>query len=100
MASISQPVRRLLSAHPHLQLPILVCAPMRIYAGPHLAVATHLAGGMGFIGPGAKPSDLGPKLKMARELLQNSSKLPIGVGFQLFDGDLSVAAKAVEQYEP
>ena len=99
MAALSRPLRQLLQAHPHLQLPILVSAPMRVYAGPHLASATTLAGGFGFIGPGVKPTDLEPKLKIARELFPTSN-LPIGVGFQLFDGDLSVAAKAVEKYKP
>lgn len=100
MAGVSQPIRRLVSAHPHLRLPVLVSAPMRVYAGPHLAVATHLAGGMGFIGPGVKATDLEPKLKIAQDLLRTSDKLPIGVGFQLFDGNLSVAASAVEKYKP
>ena len=87
---------------------------MRVFAGPDLAVATSRAGGLGFIGPGAKPTDLDSKLEKARTLLDqvpvsyNSSTLqtsfshtlPIGVGFQLFDGDLNVAASAVRKFKP
>ena len=105
---------------------------MRIYAGPHLALTVSAAGGLGFIGPGAKPSDLGPKLDLVRALLSSSShdeqsstasspssdpiktfahslrtthafpsdRLPVGVGFQLFDTDLAAAVREVARHKP
>jgi nitronate monooxygenase len=98
--------------YPFLKAPIIVSAPMRVFAGPALATATSRAGGLGFIGPGPRPTDLEPKLEKARTLLLQdpipagsedahaSESLPIGVGFQLFDGDLEVAAAAVQKYKP
>lgn len=101
-------LQRLKAQYPHLKAPVIVSAPMRVFAGPDLAVATSRAGGLGFIGPGVRPTDLEPKLEKARNLLKqapvpqppHSSSLPIGVGFQLFDGDLEVAAAAVRKYKP
>ncbi|RMZ71542.1 Aldolase-type TIM barrel [Pyrenophora seminiperda CCB06] len=87
-------------------------------SGPHLALAVSKAGGLGFIGPGAQPEDTGTDLKTVRELLSSSSapggtpfpggpwsqtagkRLPVGVGFQLWNGDLDSAAKAVEEHQP
>lgn len=117
MAS-ARAVQRLKAIYPWIKAPIIVSAPMRVFAGPDLAVATSCAGGLGFIGPGVQPGDLEPKLEKAKELLvQNpihcklspastdrarstSPQLPIGVGFQLFDGDLEVAAAAIQKYNP
>lgn len=107
-------IRELKQWHPHLKTPFIVSAPMRVFAGPKLAVAVTRAGGLGFIGPGAQPKDLEPKLAEVRKLLNetplqtvngpNSASiadhLPIGVGFQLFDGDLEVAAAAIRAYRP
>ena len=114
MAS-SQAIQALTSTYKFLKTPIIVSAPMRVFAGPDLAVATSRAGGLGFIGPGVKPTDLDSKLEKARLLLEQnpvspntsqrsklsfSRTLPIGVGFQLFDGDLEVAASSVRKYKP
>lgn len=127
----SQAISQLKGALPFLKTPIIVSAPMRVFAGPELAVATSRAGGLGLIGPGIRPTDLEPKLERARELLkeapvvpavsalagdklksnviqnphrqqeqQQHETLPIGVGFQLFDGDLDVAASAVRKHKP
>jgi len=108
-------IQRLKAAYPFLQTPIIVSAPMRVFASPELAVATSRAGGLGFIGPGVRPTDLAPKLEKAQELLKQTpvahaseatqqssttTPLPIGVGFQLFDGDLDAAAAAVRKYRP
>jgi len=85
---------------------------MRVMSGPRLALAVSRAGGLGFIGPGAKPDDTATDLKTLRELLkdvpdstfqdayQSGKRLPVGVGFQLWNGDLSSASKAVEEYHP
>ncbi|KIW24231.1 uncharacterized protein PV07_09959 [Cladophialophora immunda] len=111
----SRAVQHLKATYTFLKTPIIISAPMRVFAGPDLAVATSRAGGLGFIGPGVRPTDLDSKLEKARSLLQqtpipahdsisaNASDidcLPIGVGFQLFDGDLEVAAAAVRKHRP
>ncbi|KIX95833.1 uncharacterized protein Z520_08541 [Fonsecaea multimorphosa CBS 102226] len=108
-------VQHLKATYSFLKTPIIISAPMRVFAGPDLAVATSRAGGLGFIGPGLRPTDLDSKLDKARGLLHQTSitahnstasnapdidHLPIGVGFQLFDGDLEVAAATVRKYKP
>ncbi|KIW78314.1 hypothetical protein Z517_08149 [Fonsecaea pedrosoi CBS 271.37] len=111
----SRAVQRLKATYAFLKTPIIVSAPMRVFAGPDLAVATSRAGGLGFIGPGVRPTDLDSKLDKARSLLDQTpitapnptslnapdvDRLPIGVGFQLFDGDLEVAATIVRKHKP
>jgi len=103
---------KLSNVFPWVTSPSIVGAPMRVMSGPHLALAVSKAGGLGFIGPGAKPEDTGTDLKTVRELLssatgtpfpgfpQSGEKLPVGVGFQLWNGDLDSAAKAVEEHQP
>ncbi|OAP59118.1 hypothetical protein AYL99_06416 [Fonsecaea erecta] len=108
-------VQHLKATYTFLKTPIIISAPMRVFAGPDLAVATSRAGGLGFIGPGLRPTDLDSKLQRARSLLDQNSiaahsstslnapdldYLPIGVGFQLFDGDLDVAAATVHKHKP
>ncbi|RYP77357.1 hypothetical protein DL771_001152 [Monosporascus sp. 5C6A] len=85
---------------------------MRVMSGPHLALEVSKAGGLGFIGPGVKPDDTNADLATVRELLGRTSvnnpvihfsfdeTLPIGVGFQLWNGDIEVAVRAVDQYRP
>ncbi|KAF2819296.1 2-nitropropane dioxygenase precursor [Ophiobolus disseminans] len=90
--------------------PFIVGAPMRVMSGPHLALAVSKAGGLGFIGPGEKPESTATDLVTVRELLRESSslpasfqgteKLPVGVGFQLWNGDLKSATKAVQEHHP
>jgi nitronate monooxygenase len=83
---------------------------MRVMSGPHLALEISKAGGLGFIGPGEKPESTATDLSTIRELLRNSKsfpsvlqsteKLPVGVGFQLWNGDLKSATEAVRQHHP
>jgi nitronate monooxygenase len=75
---------------------------MRIFSSPSLAAAVSRAGGIGFIGPGAKQSDLESQLSEAKTLLNHPDKsiLPIGVGIQTFAGDLDVASTAVGKWCP
>ncbi|KAF2026917.1 2-nitropropane dioxygenase precursor [Setomelanomma holmii] len=111
------PIRRAMSSSrdcglftdhfPWIQSPVIVGAPMRVFSGPRLALAISRSGGLGFIGPGAKPADTATDLDIVRELLRESSApfgpgdtLPIGVGFQLWNGDLQSATQAVKQYRP
>jgi len=92
-------------AYPWITTPLVISAPMRIFAGPTLAAAVTKAGGIGFMGPGAKPSDLDAILSEAKALLGTSisspnSLLPIGIGFQTFSADLSLASQAIQKHNP
>jgi nitronate monooxygenase len=103
---------KLSNVFPWVISPLIVGAPMRIMSGPRLALAVSKAGGLGFIGPGAKPEDTAKDLKTVRELLReiqgstfpdsyrSGNVLPVGVGFQLWNGDLQSAAKAVGEHHP
>ncbi|KAK0624525.1 hypothetical protein B0T17DRAFT_493162 [Bombardia bombarda] len=86
-----------------IKLPLIIGAPMRVMSGPELAVAISLAGGIGFIGPGETPDSTAVDLEAARAILEPQSDngvLPIGVGFQLWNGSLSSAVAAVSRHRP
>ncbi|KID96181.1 2-nitropropane dioxygenase precursor, partial [Metarhizium majus ARSEF 297] len=93
---------------PWTKSPLVISAPMRVMTGPGLAVAVSSAGGLGFLGPTLKPEDVFADLDKATELLGSSpiqgaagpSLLPIGVGFQTWNGDLEVAVSAVTKHRP
>jgi nitronate monooxygenase len=99
---------QLSAAYPWAAAPLIVSAPMRVMSGPGLAVAVSRAGGLGFIGPGEKPESTAADLETAKSLLAVSgslqltarSVLPVGVGFQIWNGDLDVSESAVSQYQP
>ncbi|KHN95256.1 2-nitropropane dioxygenase precursor [Metarhizium album ARSEF 1941] len=88
--------------------PLIVSAPMRVMTGPSLAVAVSSAGGLGFLGPTLKPEDVFGDLDQAAELIGSSSirgaagpsLLPVGVGFQTWNGNLEVAVSAVTKHRP
>ncbi|KAJ6079606.1 hypothetical protein N7467_009359 [Penicillium canescens] len=98
----------LLSRYPWVSSPFLVSAPMRVMSGPALAVAVSRAGGLGFIGPGAKTQDTSDDLEEASSLLRQAantisntgSALPIGVGYQLWADDINIAVAGIEKYKP
>lgn len=87
---------------------------MRVMSGPALAVAVSRAGGLGFIGPGIKTTDVGVDLEEASALIEKTrvsspafnsltsqnSILPIGVGFQLWGDKLTDAVAVVGKYKP
>lgn len=87
---------------------------MRVMAGPALAVAVSRAGGLGFLGPGAKTQDTTDDLKKASSLIREARAssttfstipatkplLPIGIGFQLWADDINVALAAIEKHKP
>lgn len=100
---------------PWITAPLIVGAPMRVFAGPELAVSVSAAGGLGFLGPNTKTENMRSDLEKAREIVtaQNQSSnhlrstaaraggtLPIGVGFQLWNDDLKVATQLIQQYQP
>jgi nitronate monooxygenase len=98
-------IHALKAVYPWISTPLIIGAPMRIFAGPDLAVAVTRAGGIGFMGPGAKPTDLDAILSQAKTLLGTSvpsrnSLLPIGIGFQTFSADLLLASQAIQKYRP
>jgi len=91
---------------PWMKSPSIVGAPMRIMSGPELAIAVSRAGGLGFIGPGAKPDDTITDLVTVKQLLNMTpfqpltKSLPIGVGFQLWNGDINSVTRAVQEHHP
>ncbi|KAF4465018.1 2-nitropropane dioxygenase precursor [Fusarium albosuccineum] len=111
-AALKSSRARLAEVFPWVTAPFIVGAPMRVMSGPDLALAVSKAGGLGFIGPGAKPEDTAKDLTAVRELLNKASPktlppkfpsqdvLPVGVGFQLWNGDINSAAQAVKEHRP
>jgi nitronate monooxygenase len=91
---------------PWLKTPFIISAPMRVFSGPSLALAVSRSGGLGFIGPGVKPEDTLTDLETAqKELIAlpfpgETTSLPIGIGVQLWNGSLSVAVRAVQDFKP
>lgn len=80
-------------------------------SGPALAVAVSSAGGLGFIGPGAKTQDCIADLRKAASMVQKSTffstyltsdnqVLPIGVGFQLWSDDVEIVADGLKELNP
>jgi nitronate monooxygenase len=111
-------IKALKNIYPWITAPLIVSAPMRIFSGPALATAVSSSGGIGFLGPGKKPEELESTLAATKKLLLQrisspshaasstlsshdlEDTLPIGVGFQLFDGNLALAATAIAKYRP
>ncbi|EAT78017.1 hypothetical protein SNOG_14477 [Parastagonospora nodorum SN15] len=98
--------KRIMQDFSWMKPPFIVSAPMRIMSGPELAIAVSRVGGLGFIGPGANPDDTITDLVTTKKLLtatpfQSLTKsLPIGVGFQLWNGDIKSATRAVQEHQP
>ncbi|RAL12583.1 nitronate monooxygenase [Aspergillus homomorphus CBS 101889] len=96
-------------SYPWVTAPFLVSAPMRVMAGPALAVSVSQAGGLGFLGPGVKTQDLLADLQDTSDRIKalpqrvsfsERSLLPVGVGFQLWSDDLDIAITAIERFKP
>lgn len=91
-----------------MKAPFIISAPMRVMTGPKLAMAVSSAGGLGFIGPTIKPEDVLVDLEEVQKLAKSSSiysstassLLPIGVGFQTWNGDINLATKVAEKHRP
>ncbi|KAL4983706.1 hypothetical protein BDW68DRAFT_168293 [Aspergillus falconensis] len=102
-------ISKLVAQFPWATAPLIVSAPMRVMAGPKLAVAASTAGGLGFIGPGLKTANMLSDLEEASALIKKSDlasltptvkTLPVGVGFQLWSDDLDTAVRAVGEFKP
>ncbi|KAJ5163443.1 Aldolase-type TIM barrel [Penicillium coprophilum] len=97
-----------LSRYPWVSSPFVVSAPMKVMSGPALAVAVSRAGGLGFIGPGAKTQDTSDDLEKASSLIRQGastvptpgSTLPVGIGYQLWADDINVAVAAIKKHKP
>lgn len=85
-------------AYPWIKSPLICSAPMRLIAGPKLAVEVSLAGGIGFLAAGLDVSVLPSQFQVASDLISASPLsnlhppndcLPIGVGFINWGTDLS-----------
>ncbi len=95
-----------------LKAPYIIGAPMRVLAGPELAVEISAAGGLGFIGPPVKVADAAVDLAKAAQLarssasqslqshLSSSETLPVGIGFQTWTTDLNQALNALQENSP
>ncbi|OAA65856.1 Aldolase-type TIM barrel [Niveomyces insectorum RCEF 264] len=107
--------QHLAKAFPWTSSPLLISAPMRVFSGPALAVAVARAGGLGFIGPGEMPESSLVDLAEAKAQLEKAplppaaaaetgpssgSLLPVGVGFQVWNGNLQMATEAVRHHCP
>ncbi|PWY72986.1 inosine monophosphate dehydrogenase [Aspergillus heteromorphus CBS 117.55] len=114
---MSHPLQRAASlalAYPWTTTPLIISAPMRVMAGPALAVAVSSAGGLGFLGPNTKTDNMASDLEEASALLSTlrstpnialppsttSTTLPIGIGFQLWSDSLLTALKLIKQHKP
>ncbi|CBF74663.1 nitronate monooxygenase [Aspergillus nidulans FGSC A4] len=106
---MSTSLSKLAAQFPWAAVPLIVSAPMRVMAGPKLAVAASTAGGLGFIGPGVKTANMLSDLEEASTLIKNSrlaslgptlKTLPVGVGFQVWSDDLDTATHAVREFKP
>lgn len=106
----------LLARYPWASWPFIVSAPMRVMAGPAMAVAVSRAGGLGFIGPAANTQGMAVDLEEVSGLVNKArtsssssgsnvfppanSLLPVGVGFQLWADDINVAVANIERFKP
>ncbi|TKA66670.1 hypothetical protein B0A55_09025 [Friedmanniomyces simplex] len=94
--------------YPWTRTPFLASAPMLGAATPALDASVSKAGGIGFLAGGTKFDALDKDLLQVASILEQSKSelaneahvLPIGVGFQLWGCDLSVAVAAVKKHSP
>ncbi|KAK1752792.1 hypothetical protein QBC47DRAFT_389275 [Echria macrotheca] len=113
--------KKLAASLPWTKTPLIIGAPMRVFTGPETALAIFRAGGLGFIGPGTTPQSTSVDLEAVRSATSpvpipprttrsstsssgpgpdSNSVLPVGVGFQIWNGDLPTATAAVESFRP
>ena len=84
--------------------PLVVAAPMMKITMAKLAVATSVAGGIGFLAAGFDLTSLGADLNEAADIVKHAGLplhndlLPIGVGFQNWGSSLDLAVKAIRRH--
>jgi nitronate monooxygenase len=94
--------------YPWTASPLIVSAPMARVAKPTLAVAVSKAQGLGFIAAGYTSDNLEELLQEATELFSDSKTtgsdestvLPVGVGFITWSASLQTAIPAIKKYRP
>jgi nitronate monooxygenase len=94
--------------YPWLTSPVVVSAPMLGAATPLLAANVTKAGGLGFIAGGTKLDALEALMRQASELTRipalqaktSQDIIPIGIGFQLWGVQLSIATSAFAKLAP
>lgn len=100
--------KALLAKYPWAKSPLIVGAPMRVMAGPAMAVQVSHAGGIGFLGPQIKRDSIYTDFDEVAKLVQanpvlsphSSTTLPVGVGFQTWNDDLEHSIPAIAKYKP
>jgi nitronate monooxygenase len=92
------------SDYPWISKPLIVSAPLRIIAGPLLAINVSRAGGLGFLGGGSDLSNFRQNLSECISALQASpihnsipGIVPIGVGFLCWGASLSTALSVISE---
>lgn len=92
--------------YPWASQPLIANAAMGGFAGPALALAVSLAGGIGFIGAVKDMVKLDQQLISAKSLLGNDklkvadpSTLPMGVGFLLFAASIDDATAVIGRHK-
>ena len=84
--------------------PLVVAAPMMKITMAKLAVATSVAGGIGFLAAGFDLTSLGADLNEAADIVKHAGLplhndlLPIGVGFQNWGSSLDLAVEAIRKH--
>lgn len=94
--------------YPWTVSPLIVSAPMARVSKPALAVAVSRAQGLGFIAAGYTSDDLEELLQETMDLLsdsnttvsEESTMLPVGVGFITWSASLETAIPAIKKYRP
>jgi nitronate monooxygenase len=116
MSATAKHIRSLTTHFPWTKTPLIIQAPMRLLSGPKLAVAVSSAGGLGFVGPGAKPDHLESVLVETTKLIsgfptlsslraplnERGTKinvLPVGIGIQTWAGNLQTTIEILEKAE-
>lgn len=102
-------LKALQESYPWTVSPLICSAPMRLLAGPKLAVDVSLAGGLGFLAAGMDVTVLPSLFQSASDLLASSplsdskppnSCLPIGVGFINWGADLNLSMQEIKKWKP
>lgn len=102
-------LQSLQESYPWTTAPLISNGPMRLLAGPKLAVDVSLAGGLGFLAAGMDVTTLPALFQEASDLLSNSplsnsrppsSCLPIGVGFINWAADIKLAMQEIGKWKP
>ncbi|ODV90923.1 hypothetical protein CANCADRAFT_113500 [Tortispora caseinolytica NRRL Y-17796] len=83
---------------PHIVLPLIVCAPMRLAAGAELAAVVHKEGGLGFLGLGYDMTSMDHEMARFRTLISTKESDIAGcAGFICWGSELSKVVEALKK---